>query len=82
MGDGAIVLHDVLENRTLVQCIVSAIEDKDENLESRGRATPLTRERLKGVLGKWRDRRFADGIADVSLHLLSCWILGKRFLLF
>ncbi|KAI1399895.1 salicylate hydroxylase [Hypoxylon fuscum] len=67
MGDGAIVLHDVLENRTLVQCIVSAIEDKDENLESRGRATPLTRERLKGVLGKWRDRRFADGIADLIL---------------
>lgn len=63
LGDGAVILHDVLENRTLVQCIVSGV-DADLGLE--GREMKLTRDLLDRVLCKWGDKDMASSIASVS----------------
>lgn len=63
LGDGAVILHDVLENRTLVQCIVSGV-DADLGLE--GREMKLTKDLLDRVLCKWGDKHMADSIASVS----------------
>ncbi|EMR70863.1 putative salicylate hydroxylase protein [Eutypa lata UCREL1] len=49
MGDGAFLMHDVLENRTMVQCVVSAVE-KDPPQD---RKRNLTRESLNETLGSW-----------------------------
>lgn len=62
VGDGAFVMHDVLENRTLTQCVVSAIEtDPPED-----RKRQLTRESLTETLGSWLDGPVGTGIIDVS----------------
>ncbi len=46
MGDGAFIMHDVLENGTMVQCVISPIEN--EAPPDRKRA--LTREILNEAL--------------------------------
>ncbi|KAK7749137.1 hypothetical protein SLS62_008425 [Diatrype stigma] len=63
VGDGAFVMHDVLENRTMTQCVVSAIEtDPPED-----RKRQLTRESLSETLGNWIDGPVGTGIIDLTL---------------
>ena len=61
-GNGAFIMHDVLENRTMVQCIVAAVE-KDP---PRDRKRDLTREMLMDTLGSWLNGPIAEGVIDVS----------------
>lgn len=52
-GNGAFIMHehDVLENRTKVQCVISAVEkDHPKDLKR-----PLTREFLEDTLRDWLD---------------------------
>ncbi|KAM7210407.1 hypothetical protein V8F06_014211 [Rhypophila decipiens] len=77
MGDGAFIMHDILENRTMVQCIISAVETDDDLEENwpaivektekiTDRKTPLTREFLNKALKTWLDGPIAKKIIDPS----------------
>ncbi|RDA90086.1 hypothetical protein CP533_5562 [Ophiocordyceps camponoti-saundersi (nom. inval.)] len=48
-GDGAFILHDVLDNGTMVQCVISAVETEVPN----GRRTLLTKQALKARFSGW-----------------------------
>lgn len=61
-GNGAFVMHDVLENRTKVQCVISAVE-KDHPAD---RKRPLTRDFLEETLRDWLDGPIGKGIIEVS----------------
>ncbi|ETS82717.1 hypothetical protein PFICI_04593 [Pestalotiopsis fici W106-1] len=65
LGDGAMVMHDVLEGRTMVQCIVSAIDKDEPRSDSRKRV--LTRENLTETLHAWLDGPIAGGIIDLTV---------------
>ncbi|KAI1480915.1 salicylate hydroxylase [Daldinia eschscholtzii] len=63
VGEGAFIMHDVLENRTMVQCVISGIE-KDPSA-SRDRKRPLTREMLRDSLSSWLGGPIADGMISL-----------------
>ncbi|KAI2637704.1 salicylate hydroxylase [Hypomontagnella submonticulosa] len=63
IGDNSFILHDILENRTMVQFVVSAV-DQDREL-SADRARPLTRELLTKTLRNWPDAPIAKGVVDL-----------------
>ncbi|KAK6956724.1 hypothetical protein Daesc_002004 [Daldinia eschscholtzii] len=63
VGEGAFIMHDVLENRTMVQCVISGIE-KDPSA-SRDRKRPLTREILRDSLSSWLGGPIADGMINL-----------------
>lgn len=60
-GNGAFIMHDVLENRTKVQCVVSAIEKN----HPKDRKRPLTREFLEETLHDWLDGPLGKGVIEV-----------------
>ncbi|KAH9890776.1 salicylate hydroxylase [Xylariomycetidae sp. FL2044] len=62
-GDGAYFLHDVLDNGTMVQCIMSAVEkDSPPN-----RIRTLTRSYLEELLREWLDGPIASKMMDLLL---------------
>ncbi|OTB10393.1 hypothetical protein K445DRAFT_371144 [Daldinia sp. EC12] len=63
VGEGAFIMHGVLENRTMVQCVISGIE-KDPSA-SRDRKRPLTREMLRDSLSSWLGGPIADGMISL-----------------
>ncbi|KAI0104450.1 salicylate hydroxylase [Daldinia grandis] len=63
VGDGAFIMHDVLENRTMVQCVVSCIE-RDPST-SRDRKRPLTQDTLRDSLNSWLGGPIADGMISL-----------------
>ena len=66
-GHGADLLHDVLEDRTLVQCIMSGIDDEIPA----DRRTVLTRERLiTRELEGWLEGPIARKMIDVSASIV------------
>lgn len=67
LGDGAFIMHDVLENRTLVQCVISAIEKESPD----DRKHILTKELLINTLGSWLNGPIANGVIDVRTSLFS-----------
>lgn len=71
IGDDAFILHDILEHRTTVQCIISAVEEEQSlsDITARNRKRPLTREFLTKTLHKWLNGPIAKGIIDVSFDL-------------
>lgn len=60
-GNGAFIMHDVLENRTKVQCVISAVE-KDH---PKDRKRALTREFLEETLHDWLDGPVGKGMIEV-----------------
>ncbi|KAI1252095.1 hypothetical protein MGN70_006667 [Eutypa lata] len=62
-GDGAFVIHDALEDRTMVQCAVSAI-DRDP---CQDRKRPLTRKFLEETFSSWMDGSIGKAIIDLVL---------------
>lgn len=67
IGDGAFIMHDILEDRTMVQCIVSAIDKQQSFTESR--KSILTRQDLNETLNTWLGGPIASGMIDVSFPL-------------
>lgn len=66
VGHGAFLMHDVLDNGTNVQCVVSAVE-KDL---PKDRKRPLTRQYLEEFLQPWLDGPVGKGMIDVSVSAL------------
>ncbi|KAI1460567.1 salicylate hydroxylase [Annulohypoxylon moriforme] len=64
IGDNAFIMHDVLDNRTMVQVVVSAIE-KDP---PKNRKRPLTEELLTETFRNWLDGPIAKGVIDLLLE--------------
>lgn len=69
LGKGAFIMHDILEDKTMVQCIVSAIEREQPRSDS-GKQI-LTRESLTNTLHAWLDGPIASGIIDVCFPRLA-----------
>lgn len=67
VGDGAFIMHDVLEDRTMVQCVISGVE-KDAS-KNRDRKRQLTQESLKSSLSSWLDGPIADGMINVCTYI-------------
>lgn len=65
VGNGAFVMHDVLENRTKVQCVISAVEHDPP----KDRKRPLTREFLEATLHDWLHGPVGKGMIDVRSAL-------------
>lgn len=74
-GNGAFIMHDVLDNGTKVQCVISAIEK--DHPEDRKR--PLSREFLEETLRDWLDGPVGKGMIEVRCcfrpHYLASLIL-------
>ncbi|KAI0967861.1 salicylate hydroxylase [Xylaria arbuscula] len=66
VGEGAFLMHDPLESRTVVQCVVSAIE-RDPGTDPKDRKRPLSRELLEESLHSWLDGPIAKGVIDLVL---------------
>nr|QJQ82466.1 PesA [Pestalotiopsis humus] len=63
VGPGALVMHDILENRTMVQCVVSGVEiDPPPD-----RKRPLTRDYMLKALEEWPETSVAKGMIDLML---------------
>ncbi|KAH8881936.1 salicylate hydroxylase [Thozetella sp. PMI_491] len=74
LGDNAFIMHDILENRTQVQVVISAVEDDPP----KDRKRPLTREILNKTLASWLDGPIAKGAIELTLdqedpHSYSQW---------
>ncbi|KAK7752153.1 hypothetical protein SLS62_005897 [Diatrype stigma] len=61
VGNSSFIMHDVLENRTLVQFVLSAV-DRDWSI---GRERPLTKELLTKTLEDWPEGPIAKGVIDL-----------------
>ncbi|KAI2638331.1 salicylate hydroxylase [Xylaria nigripes] len=64
VGDDAFLMHDVLENGTMVQCVISAVERSPTN----NRKRPLGREILTQTLRNWLDGPIARGMIELALE--------------
>ncbi|KAI1752987.1 salicylate hydroxylase [Xylaria castorea] len=74
VGDSAFLMHDVLENRTMVQCVISAVERSPTDNRKRS----LNREVLTQTLQSWLDGPIAKGMIELALdqddlHGYSQW---------
>jgi salicylate hydroxylase len=65
VGDGAFLMHDVLENRTVVQCVISGVEQSP----TKERKRPLNRQILTQTLVNWLDGPIAKGMIEVGTCL-------------
>ncbi|POS77599.1 hypothetical protein DHEL01_v204016 [Diaporthe helianthi] len=73
-GNGAFIMHDVLDNGTKVQCVISAVE-KDS---PKDRKRALTREFLEDTLHDWLEGPIGKGMIELILdqpnpHAYSQW---------
>lgn len=62
VGPGALLMHDILEDRKMVQCVATAVE-KDP---PKNRKRPLNRDFMEKVLHEWPISSVAQGMIDVS----------------
>ncbi|KAI1432588.1 salicylate hydroxylase [Xylaria sp. CBS 124048] len=74
VGEDAFFMHDVLENGTMVQCVISAMEHSPTD----NRKLPLNREILAATLHKCLDGPIAKGMIELILdqddvHGYSQW---------
>lgn len=65
IGDNAFIMHDVLENRTMVQVVVSAVE-KDHPAD---RKRALTRELLTETLSNWLEGPVGRNVIDAGFPI-------------
>ncbi|KUI57859.1 Salicylate hydroxylase [Cytospora mali] len=63
-GDGAFIMHVVLENRKLVMCIASVLEHSPPQ---DAKKRPLTRDMLTDAFGTWMDGPIAKGIIELIM---------------
>lgn len=67
IGNGAFIMHDVLDHGHKIQCVISGAEAK----QAKNRATPLSRHDLNLVLKDWLDGPIAKGMIEVRFRRLS-----------
>ncbi|KAK3989418.1 hypothetical protein QBC44DRAFT_350634 [Cladorrhinum sp. PSN332] len=63
IGDQAFVMHDIAESRTMVQCVISAVEKESP----KDRKRKLTREYLGEILKDWIAGPIGDGAIQLIL---------------
>ncbi|KFG84754.1 salicylate hydroxylase [Metarhizium anisopliae] len=63
IGNGAFIMHDVLDHGHKIQCVISGVEAK----QAKNRATPLSRHDLNLVLKDWLDGPIAKGMIELVL---------------
>lgn len=66
IGNGAFIMHDVLDHGHKIQCVISGVEAK----QAKNRATPLSRHDLNLVLKDWLDGPIAKGMIEVRFQRL------------
>ena len=75
LGDGASMLHGLVENRTMVQCIIAVI-DKNFSVD---RKREVTRQVLEDALpASWYEGPVAKGMIEVSLRAVQQFPNGTR----
>ncbi|KAI1809532.1 salicylate hydroxylase [Poronia punctata] len=62
VGDGAFLMHDVLDDRKVVQCVISAVD----HLTTHDRKCPLNKETLTKTLRNWPDGPIAKGMIQLE----------------
>ncbi|KAI0024482.1 salicylate hydroxylase [Xylariomycetidae sp. FL0641] len=62
-GEGAFIMHDVLDDRTTVACVISALETSPPKERKRA----LTKDFLSQTLAGWLDGPIATGMIELSL---------------
>ena len=67
VGQGGFIMHDVAENRSIVQCVMCMVEK--ETPENRKR--PLTRAFLEEAFSAWLDGPIAKNMIDVGDVIVS-----------
>ena len=67
VGDGAFIMHAVVEKGTMVQCIIAAVEEDYPN----NRKRPISRKTLEDALKGFSDGPIAKGMIEVSHSLPS-----------
>lgn len=65
VGEGGLIMHDVLSNRTMTQC-VGTLVDKNPSTD---RKRKISRESLEDGFAAWMDGPVAKGMIDVSCSL-------------
>ncbi|RYP66821.1 hypothetical protein DL769_005916 [Monosporascus sp. CRB-8-3] len=73
VGDGGFLMHDVLENRTMVQCIISAVEHS----QTHERKRVLTKETLTQTLSSWLDGPIAKGMIEWEHKATPTYVNGS-----
>jgi salicylate hydroxylase len=69
IGDGAFLLHDVLDNGKTVQCVAAIFSDENRGFEnSKSWKTPIDRKKLEDALAKWTECPITQGMIDVSCN--------------
>lgn len=67
IGDGAMLLHDILDNGKTVQCIAAILSDENRGFEdSKSWKTPIDRKKLEDALATWTDCPITQAMIDVS----------------
>lgn len=66
-GDGGFLMHDVAENRSIVQCVMCMVEKDDDMPNDKNRKRPLTREFLESSFHTWLDGPIAHKMIDLTL---------------
>ncbi|KAI2614959.1 salicylate hydroxylase [Hypoxylon sp. NC1633] len=67
LGDGAFLMHDVIEYGTTVQCVISGVEKDTSDYSRENREKPLTREYLEEQLRNWAGGPITEGMIELIL---------------
>ncbi|PQE12391.1 salicylate hydroxylase protein [Rutstroemia sp. NJR-2017a BVV2] len=69
IGDGAMLLHDVLDNGKTVQCVAAIFSDGNSGFEdSKSWKTPIDRKKLEDALATWTECPITQGMIDLLLE--------------
>jgi salicylate hydroxylase len=64
VGDGAFIMHAVVESGTMVQCVIAVVETN----HAQHRKRPISRETFRDVFGKgWQGLQVAKGMIELML---------------
>jgi salicylate hydroxylase len=65
VGDGAFIMHAVVESGTMVQCVIAVVETN----HAQHRKRPISRETFRDVFGKgWQGLQVAKGMIEVRVN--------------
>ncbi|KAM3075728.1 hypothetical protein ACMFMG_007858 [Clarireedia jacksonii] len=69
IGDGAMLMHDVLDNGQTVQCVAAIYSDTNRGFEnSNSWKTPIDRKKLEEALATWKNCPITQAMMDLLLE--------------
>jgi len=69
VGDGGFFMHDILDGRETVQCVLCGMIEKPEDWREDEWSKKLDRSLLEGVLSTWSETSLKEGIVEVKEYL-------------